>query len=309
MKTKYFVFGFFALAFSLIASAYVPLVREGVKWVYYWDYDNEPNDGVIYHCEYAMEISGDSVVNGVTYKKLYFHPLSEPIGLSEPFALVREENKVVYINSEPYNLPMIDWAAFDWYWYIELNGTTPMVAGETTNEWVLYDFNDVNHPFSNLTTDAIEECGGRYCAIPEYTYSETIELQGESAKVYVADFPTQYLIEGLGYVGLLDMTYPQGWVYTAANVCSAMPIGYPFYYYEFSYLADNEGNVLYKGPAYAKMCDNNYDGKVDGDDLNRLINFVLNGDKPWESYKYDANGDGEVDGADINEVINFILNK
>ena len=67
--------------------------------------------------------------------------------------------------------------------------------------------------------------------------------------------------------------------------------------------------MLYKGPAYTKMCDNNYDRKVDGNDLNRLINFVLNGDKPWESYKYDANGDGEVDGADINEVINFILKK
>ena len=101
MKTKCIIFAIMAMAFSLIASAYVPLVREGVKWVYYWDYDNEPNDGVIYHCEYAMEISGDTIVNGVTYKKLYLHPLSEPIGLSEPYALVREENKVVYIYSDP----------------------------------------------------------------------------------------------------------------------------------------------------------------------------------------------------------------
>ena len=296
-----------AMACSLAASAYVPLVREGVKWVYYWDYDNEPNDGVIYHCEYAMEISGDSVVNGVTYKKLYFHPLSEPIGLSEPYALVREENKVVYFYYDPYTLPGIYCDTF--YWYIEWCDSPPLVAGETTNEWVLYDFNDVNRPFSNLMIEFLEEYGGRYSAIPEYTYSKTIELQGESAKVYVADFPTQYLIEGLGYVGLLDMTYPQGWLYTASDICSAMPMGYPFYYYEFSYMADNEGNVLYKGPAYTKMCDNNHDGKVDGDDLNRLIYFRLHPDRPWESYKYDANGDGEVDGADINEVINFILKK
>ena len=306
MKTKCIIFAIMAMAFSLIASAYVPLVREGVKWVYYWDYDNEPNDGVIYHCEYAMEISGDTIVNGVTYKKLYLHPLSEPIGLSEPYALVREENKVVYIYSDPNTFTGIYWEMI--CWYIDWN-TLPLVAGQATNEWVLYDFNDVNRTFSNITAEIIED-NARYRKIPEYTYSETIELQGESAKVYVGDFPTPYLIEGLGYVGEMYMVEQlQGWVYSAADVCAPLPLGYPFYYYEFSYFADDEGNVLYKGPAYTKMCDNNYDRKVDGNDLNRLINFVLNGDKPWESYKYDANGDGEVDGADINEVINFILKK
>ena len=293
-----------AVCSGLAANAYVPLVREGVKWVYYWDYDNEPNNGVVFHSEYAMEISGDSVVNGVTYKKLYFRPLSEPIGLSEPYALVREDNKVVYFYFDPLNFP----ASYDDMigWYCEWVGTTPLVAGQSTNEWVLYDFNDINRPFSNILIEYLEKHGGRYHGIPEYTYSETIELQGESAKVYVADFPTPYLIEGLGYVGLLDMTYLQGWVYTASDVCSPLPLGYPFYYYEFSYLADNEGNILYKGPAYTKMCDVNEDDKVDGSDLNILINAVLTGNK---RFYYDANGDSAVDGADINEVINFILKK
>ena len=54
------------------------------------------------------------------------------------------------------------------------------------------------------------------------------------------------------------------------------------------------------------MCDVNDDKKVDGSELNILINAVLTGHKP--SY-YDTNGDSAVDGADINEVINFILNK
>ena len=36
------------------------------------------------------------------------------------------------------------------------------------------------------------------------------------------------------------------------------------------------------------MCDVNYDKKVDGSDLNLLINAVLTGNK---RYNYDANGD------------------
>ena len=288
-----------AMACSLGASAYVPLVREGVKWVYYWDYDNEPNDGVIYHCEYAMEISGDSVINGVTYKKLYLHSLSEPIGLSEPYALVREENKVVYRHQNLLENDIL---------YDEIMirfGEIPMVKGSVTDEWVLYDFNDINRPFSNIPEKDLYDFN---CTRPNFTYSGTIEIDDESAKVYTDNSDSSMrLIEGLGYVCLMSMTYDLwGWVVSAADLNGPKPIGYPMYYYEFSYLADNEGNVLYKGPAYTKMCDVNYDKKVDGSDLNLLINAVLTGNK---RYNYDANGDSAVDGADINEVINFILKR
>ena len=293
-----------AMACSLGASAYVPLVREGVKWVYYWDYDNEPNDGVIYHCEVCFEIIGDSIVDGVSYKKVYRHRLSVPVDVTtdKPYALVREENKVVYIHQNLLEDDIL---------YDEIMmrfGEIPMVKGSVTDEWVLYDFNDINRPFSNIPENDLD---GFNCTRPNFTYSGTIEIDDESAKVYTDNSDSSMrLIEGLGYVCLMSMTYDLwGWVVSAADLNGPKPIGYPMYYYEFSYLADNEGNVLYKGPAYAKMCDNNYDRKVDGNDLNRLINFVLNGDKPWESYKYDANGDSAVDGADINEVINFILKR
>ena len=293
-----------AVACSLAASAYVPLVREGVKWVYYWDYSNEPNDGVIYHCEYCFEIKGDSVVNGVNYKKVYRHPLSVPVDVTTdiPYALVREDSKVVYIHQ---SLREDDIVYDEIMWRF---GEIPMVKGTVTDEWVLYDFNDINRTFSNIPQ---KDLRGDDVNIPEYTYVETIELGEESAKEYAnTNQPSVRIIEGLGYVCLMDMPYDiYGWVYTVANLYGPTPMGYPFYYYEFSYMADNEGNVLYKGPAYTKMCDNNDDGKVDGDDLNRLIYFRLHPDRPWESYKYDANGDGEVDGADINEVINFILKK
>ena len=299
MKTKCIIFAIMAMACSLAASAYVPLVREGVKWVYYWEYDNSPDYGIHFKCEYAMEVLGDSVVNGVTYKKVYLHPLSKPIGSSKPYALVREENKVVYIHMNPEN--------DIWYYWeiVERSGSFPLVAGKALNEWVLYDFNNVDRPFSNITVEQIE-MSGYDIGIPGYIYSETIELQGESAKVYTGHFPTPYLIEGLGFVGEVGMTDLCGWVYLPSDVIAPAPIGYPLYFYAFSYFADAEGNILYKGPAYIKMCDVNEDKKVDGSDLNLLINAVLTGNK---RYNYDANGDSAVDGADINEVINFILKK
>ena len=298
-----------AMACSLVANAYVPLVREGVKWVYFYYYDLGPDYDKEFKCEYSLEVNGDSVINGVTYKKVYSQWLkvskdedAPNYGSDKPElrALVRENDKVVYIHLVTEE---------DIWYYEELMdryGCIAMVAGPAPDEWVLYDFNDINRTFSNLPTldlYGFDDCLNN----PEFTYSETIQLQGESAKKYVgSDFPAKYIIEGLGYVNMYD----GDWLYTVADLFQPCLTGWPQWSYELSYLADADGNVLFKGPAYTRMCDNNNDGKVDGNDLNRLINFVLNGDNPWESYpyRYDANGDAAVDGADINEVINFILN-
>ena len=297
-----------AMACSLAASAYVPLVREGVKWVYFYYYDLGPDYDKEFKCEYSLEVNGDSVINGVTYKKVYSQWLkvskdedAPNYGSDKPElrALVRENDKVVYIHLVHEE---------DIWFYEDLMfsyGFNPLVAGLAPNEWVLYDFNDINRTFSNLDTQNIY--GVYHSANPEFAYSETIQLEGESAIVYVgSDFPAKYIIEGLGYVNMYD----GDWLYTMADLYQPRLSGYPQWRYEFSYLADANGEILYKGPAYTYMCDVNGDKKVDGNDLNRLINFVLNGDNPWESYpyRYDANGDAAVDGADINEVINFILN-
>ncbi len=281
-----------AMACSLAASAYIPLVREGVKWVYFEEYDDSPDNGYYSKGEYAMEVFGDSVVNGVTYKKVFDFPLHQTIdyNTAKPYALVREANKVVYILFDPeMNIDPIGYEHL-----LSMFGDIPMVKGFAENEWVLYDFNNINRPFSNISN-----------LTPEYTYSGTTEVGGETVKMYTGNgFISNNIIEGIGYVGFVGSCYGN-WVLTTADYYANFDmIGYPMSHSELSYLADAEGNVLYKGPAYTKMCDVNDDKKVDGSDLNLLINAVLTGNK---RYNYDANGDSAVDGADINEVINFIL--
>ena len=308
MKTKCIIFAIMAMACSLAANAYVPLVREGVKWVYYYYLDWGPDHyEKEYHCEYSLEIKGDSVINGITYKKVFSQWLKSSMDEDAPnygsdkpelCALVREVNKIVYIHLVPEE---------DIWFYEDLMGYygfNPMVAGLAPNEWVLYDFNDINRPFSLLDTQHLY--GIYHSKYPEFTYSETIQLVGESAKKYVgSDFPAHYIIEGLGYVDMYD----GDWLYTMADFYQPRLSGYPRWDYELSYLADDDGDVLYKGKAYTYMCDVNRDFKVDGADLNRVIDYLLQDNHPWIDYLCDTNGDGEVDGADINEVINFILKK
>ncbi len=65
--------------------AYVPLVREGVEWGYNGDYG-----------QYRYQIKGDSVVDGVRYKKMYKYTTCDIEEDSSLRALVREEGRKVY---------------------------------------------------------------------------------------------------------------------------------------------------------------------------------------------------------------------
>lgn len=72
---------------------YVPLVREGVEWVYDWTYYNQTIGG-----RFFLQFSGDSIINGKTYKVCYrYHTpeLNKEDAFIEGFA--REEDKRVYV--------------------------------------------------------------------------------------------------------------------------------------------------------------------------------------------------------------------
>ena len=64
----------FILNALLVGSvhAYVPLVREGVKWVNYGSYTPQGSDQSI-GFNYVYEFGGDTTVNQVQYKKLYMY--------------------------------------------------------------------------------------------------------------------------------------------------------------------------------------------------------------------------------------------
>ncbi len=92
-------------------NEYVPLVREGVKWVYLF-YEQTHNIKKVYPSYlYSLEINGDSLVqiNGKNYKKVYYTLLDrdfQPVCEPELVSLVREEDGVVYrrlLREYPYN--------------------------------------------------------------------------------------------------------------------------------------------------------------------------------------------------------------
>lgn len=72
---------------------YVPLVREGVEWVYDWSYYNPTIEGRFY-----LQFSGDSIINGKTYKVCYRYHTPE-LHKEDAFieGFVREEDKRVYV--------------------------------------------------------------------------------------------------------------------------------------------------------------------------------------------------------------------
>ena len=73
---------------------YVPFVREGVKWVYFYTYPTDPFSQLVY---LTLEFRGDKVINGKTYKamhKYYGDAINEENDTVPIY--MREENKVVY---------------------------------------------------------------------------------------------------------------------------------------------------------------------------------------------------------------------
>ncbi len=77
---------------------YVPLVREGIEWTYAAVY-HMTDDGPSY---FHMQFYGDTVVDGITYKKCYEYQDSEfDPNKAKLAGLAREENKAVYSKVNP----------------------------------------------------------------------------------------------------------------------------------------------------------------------------------------------------------------
>ena len=77
---------------------YVPLVREGIEWTYAAVY-HMTDDGPSY---FHMQFYGDTVVDGITYKKCYEYQDSEfDPNKAKLAGFVREENKAVYSKVNP----------------------------------------------------------------------------------------------------------------------------------------------------------------------------------------------------------------
>ena len=173
---------------------YHPLVREGVRWHYASVYGDRPSE-----VESIMYFEGDSIVNGISYKKCISKDIN---GKKTVVALVRERDKIVY---------SIGGSVFD--------NEKP---GEYENEIILYDF---NAPSSNFPSwmESIEQTTIEINGVSHNCYSdgfnkiiEGIGIDGSGTLVnlfFISEPSTAYCYTGLAYVEENDRIIYKGNTY------------------------------------------------------------------------------------------------
>ena len=175
---------------------YVPFVREGVKWVYYYDSPFETvGDEFIPQGRhyYTLELKGDTVIDGKHYKPMHLYSGDAINEESDTIPVyLREENKVVYalaIDDKRYAECPIGIGEDCLVTYRSV--ICPIVTGQ---EYILYDFNDPAEFYENHDV---------YIAL--YAGSYMVSIGNRMRKchgVATNDFIFNgYVIEGIGYAG------------------------------------------------------------------------------------------------------------
>ena len=208
-KSYLFIIMFALLAVSQMAAQdydYIPFVREGVKWVcmYRSPYDENVAGLPISKGDhyYTLELKGDSVINGHTYKAMHLYS-GESINVDQDTVPVylREENKVVYAII-PDDKRYAECPVGIECMVTDQKFSSPVQTGV---EYILYDFNNPELFY------AYADC---------YDYTDTVMIAGKPRKrhVFNTDDVTKaekdYIVEGIGYAGnspgsTLNYFYPQ----------------------------------------------------------------------------------------------------
>ena len=271
---------------------YVPFVREGVKWVYEivnyrYNYVDENPDYLGETIYRTLELKGDTVINGKTYKAMHKYSGNSINWENDTVPIyLREENKLVYgiipdqsfYNDCPIYSYMCD---FDMY-----NG----------EEFLLYDFQDPVIYWNDYFD------GYPYYNPNQYLYTDTISIGNRKAKRYVNqlfEVRDWYMVEGIG----IDdrYSYTLGFFFPIKTGIGGLGFG-------LSHVIEN-GQIIYKGIHYIPG-DVNGDGEINIADANSVIDVVIMGGNSGHTRApaADMNGDGEVNITDVNEIINLIIN-
>jgi hypothetical protein len=130
---------------QMMAQAdYVPFVREGVKWVCYYNnyykntypYGQYYKDGKTY---FTLELKGDVEINGNTYKAMHKYS-GDAIDPENDTVLIclREQDKIVYGIVPDGNV----YPDFRIGYGLPFGSDYPFPEIHSGNEFVLYHFND-----------------------------------------------------------------------------------------------------------------------------------------------------------------------
>ena len=175
---------------------YVPFVREGVKWVYYYinedSYSSDPifSKGIVY---LNLELKGDTVINGKRYKAMHKYHGNAINSENDTIPIyLREENKVVYgIVPDGKTYP----DCFAGYG-LSMTGIDESIS--SGKEFILYDFQATENYYESIFSYEAQY-PGLYHAF-EYLYCDTLMLGEEQCKRHVFNDGT-FFIEGIGYDG------------------------------------------------------------------------------------------------------------
>ncbi len=203
---------------------YQPLVREGVVWHYLYG-AFVPSDGFVWE-DIKMQFKGDSVLNGINYKKCYFYKEAELSEDLQPLCLAREEDKrVLFCGFRSGVIDTLGTAAY----YL------PGLLNEQNEnqEEIIYDFDNMS--------GFIQQIGAEVQSVSE------INVNGFSAKSYHITGDAIFdadLIEGVGVDGR-DTGFLFGPLTVMTTCVCSMPFG-------LIMLEDLAGNVIYEGVNYNK---------------------------------------------------------
>ena len=279
---------------------YVPFVREGVKWVYrYYNSSYIPYDGLSVGTVYLnLEIKGDTIINGKTYKVMHKYYGGEINELNDTIPVyLREENRVVYgivpdgkVNPDCF----VGYGPLPVSTGFDPNSIFSLVwAGE---EFVLYDFNNTQNYYEDFYS---------YWNVPydpnyfSYMGCDTITIGNRLAKrhILMENNYEDYIIEGIGFDGM-NPGYTLAYFYMQmAN----------FPRFHLSHVIE-DGRIIYKGIHYIPG-DVNGDGEVTIADANSVIDVVIMGGNAGHTRApaADLDDNGEVNITDLNIVIDLII--
>ena len=285
---------------------YVPFVREGVKWVYYyfnpfWEDVFHMDEGLQY---YSFEMKGDVEIDGKHYKPVelthYLNDGTKEVVDYTPICL-REENKIVYaIHPDGIEHPQ---CPVDFFGFIMWDYNGDYINPTSEGEFVLYDFNDPVSLYVNALGNQPDLRNG--ITFFEYLYTDTIAIGSRQAKCHHYMFQGENrIIESIGYDGSWGMPL----------FYFMLPLNGMQVTYFFSHVIE-DGKIIYKGMRYNPDLfeipgDVNGDGEINIADANSVIEIVVMGGNPGNTRApaADANNDGEINIGDINYIINIILN-
>ena len=273
---------------------YVPFVREGVKWVYYY---NNPFSSDILDMDFgfqyfSFEMKGDVLIGDKYYKPVILtHHLddgNEQVEDDIPIYL-REEDKVVYaIHPDGIQHPQCPVGIFS---YISNPVSLPIMVSD--EEFVLYDFNDAMELYGEGTAGE-----GRIL----YQYTDTIMIGNHYSKCHHyqdlflgSETNNMKIIESIGYDGKNGMP-----LFYFMELITGLKVGY-----QLSHVIE-DGKIIYKGGVEGDV---NGDGRATIADVTVLIDYLLGDTDQFfvNLIAADVNDSGKITISDVTALIDLLL--